>query len=131
MRVRESSSYDEDDEDSDEETSYEDVIEVNTTGRFRGCKNTLSNLCEACMEFCDEMNGRYDDYSEDEEMTLGEYYQEWMDNPDMVELRDNIYSLKTSYELVRDRMNEFIYDNRESLKAGMYGALFYYIFFRE
>ena len=50
-------------------------------------------------------------------------------SPDVIELRENIYSLKTSYELVRDRMNEFTHDNRESLKAGMYGAIFYYIFF--
>ena len=57
------------------------------------------------MEFCDEMNGHYDDYSEDEEMILVNIIR--MENsPDMVELRDNIYSLKTSYELVRDRMNE-------------------------
>ena len=125
MRVRESSESVSEYESSDYEESSECVEETTR----RGCKGALSNLCEACMEFCDEMNGHYDDYSEDEEMTLGEYYQEWMDSPDMVELRDNIYSLKTSYELVRDRMNEFIQDNREALKTGMFGALFYYIFF--
>ena len=27
------------------------------------------------MEFCDEMNGYYEDYSEDEEMTISEYYE--------------------------------------------------------
>ena len=127
MRVRESSeSVSEYEESSDYEESS--GLEEVTLSR-RGCKNTLYDLCEACMEFCDEMNGHYDDYSEDEEMTFGEYYHDWVNSPDMLELRENIYSLKTSYELVRDRMNEFIYNNRKTLKTGMYGALFYYIFF--
>jgi len=122
MRVKESS----DCEESEESSEY---VEDDDISPRRGCKNTLYNLCEACMEFCDEMNGYYEDYSEDEEMTISEYYENWVNSPDVIELRENIYSLKTSYELVRDRMNEFVYDNRESLKAGMYGAIFYYIFF--
>ena len=128
MRVRESSESVSEYDDSSEYEESNEYVEDDVTTR-RSCKSALSNLCEACMEFCDEMNGHYDDYYEDDETTLGEYYHNWVNSPDMLELRENIYSLKTSYELVRDRMNEFIQDNREALKTGMYGAFFYYIFF--
>lgn len=123
MRVRESS------ESEYESSEYEESSEYVEETTRRGCSSAISHLCEACMEFCDEMNGHYDDYSEEEETTLSEYFEDWMNSPDVIELRENIYSLKTSYELVRDRMNQFLNNNREALKTGMYGAFFYYIFF--
>ena len=128
MRPLKESSEGEDYNEDDYSEDYESE-DYDSDNRISSCGRTLNNLYEACIEFCDEMNGYYDDYSEDEELSLSEHFNNWMDNPDMIELMDNIYSIKTSYNLVRDHMIQFLINNKKTLTTGMYGAIFYYVFF--
>tara|TARA_B100000902_G_C27198093_1_gene857526 strand:+ start:194 stop:1030 length:837 start_codon:yes stop_codon:yes gene_type:complete len=96
-------------------------------------RRNLNNLCEACMEFTEEMNGRrfYEDYNDDQDELplLNEYLVELLEreHDNIEELKRNCSSLKTSYNLVKDRMTDFCVNNKDLLKTSLYLSLFYYL----
>lgn len=130
-----------DDEVSDENEDIEtdDVKIIRSAYRINSINNScfrrhMTNLRDATMEFVEEMNGRrfFEDYNEEEEgelPLLNEYIVELLDreHDNIEELKRNCASLKTSYNLVKDRMTEFCVNNKEILRTGLYATLFYYL----
>ena len=114
----------------------DDVDEAVSEGKdFR---RHLKNLRDACMEFVDEMNGHeYLDESDDEsEDTVLGYLDEVVTNiinserPHVEELKRNCASLKTSYNLVKNRMTEFYLQRGSLLSLVIYGMIFYTLILR-
>lgn len=113
---------------SSEDTSSEDDSCVESVG----CSRYIYDLRDACAEFVDEMSGlnNYDDYCDDDgDLGINEYIASLIENerPHFEELKKNCLSLKTSYHLVKDCMNEFLVNNRKTLCLGFYSALFYMV----
>lgn len=124
--------------DENEETETEDINIIRSAYRINSINNScfrrhMTNLRDATMEFVDEMNGRrfFEDYNEEEgELPLlNEYIVELLDreHDNIEELKRNCASLKTSYNLVKDRMTEFCVNNKDILRTGLYATLFYYL----
>lgn len=124
--------------DENEETETEDIKIIRSAYRINSINNScfrrhMTNLRDATMEFVDEMNGRrfFEDYNEEEgELPLlNEYIVELLDreHDNIEELKRNCASLKTSYNLVKDRMTEFCVNNKDILRTGLYATLFYYL----
>ena len=130
-----------DDEVSDEteETETDDIKIIRSAYRINSINNScfrrhMTNLRDATMEFVEDMNGRrfFEDYNEEEEgelPLLNEYIVELLDreHDNIEELKRNCASLKTSYNLVKDRMTEFCVNNKDILRTGLYATLFYYL----
>lgn len=124
--------------DENEDTETEDVKIIRSAYRINSINNScfrrhMTNLRDATIEFVDEMNGRrfFEDYNEEEgELPLlNEYIVELLDreHDNIEELKRNCASLKTSYNLVKDRMTEFCVNNKDILRTGLYATLFYYL----
>ena len=129
-------SSEEDNESSETNEDDDDVKIIRRAYHISSINNNcfrrhLNNLCEAAMEFTEEMNGRrfFEDYDEEGELPLiNEYLADLLDREydNIEELKRNCASLKTSYNLVKDRMTEFCVNNKDILRTSLYATLFYY-----
>ena len=70
------------------------------------------------MEFVDELNGHPDYCYDDDSVDLTEWFEELYERErhNIEELKRNCASLKTSYNLVKNSMNNFYVRNRTDIR---------------